>query len=79
MIPQADISAAGLRSTSSFWRRRADIPTPSTSYRHSWGRGKTPAEAVGDILNAADRRASRLTAHAHGLFLVRVDYDKGEG
>jgi len=42
------------------------------------GRGKMSIDAVRDALNAQDRRASRLTAPAHGLFLVRVDYDNAE-
>lgn len=42
------------------------------------GRGKMSVEAVQDALRAQDRRASRLTAPAHGLCLVRVDYDKDE-
>jgi tRNA pseudouridine38-40 synthase len=42
------------------------------------GRGKMPVQAVRNALDAQDRRASRLTAPAHGLCLVRVDYDEDQ-
>jgi len=38
------------------------------------GQGKRPPQAVKDILAAKDRRSAGLTAPAHGLYLVRVDY-----
>ena len=38
------------------------------------GKGKHPAEHVGDILRARDRRAAGVNAPPHGLFLWRVSY-----
>ena len=38
------------------------------------GRGKRPPKNVKEILEARDRRAAGVTAPAHGLYLVRVDY-----
>ena len=38
------------------------------------GRGKRPPKSVKEILEARDRRAAGVTAPAHGLYLVRVDY-----
>ena len=38
------------------------------------GRGKRSPKNVKEILEARDRRAAGVTAPAHGLYLVRVDY-----
>jgi len=38
------------------------------------GRTKRPPKSVKEILEARDRRAAGVTAPAHGLYLVRVDY-----
>jgi tRNA pseudouridine38-40 synthase len=38
------------------------------------GQGKRPPQAMKDILEAKDRRSAGLTAPAHGLYLVRVEY-----
>ncbi|MBI5411460.1 MAG: tRNA pseudouridine(38-40) synthase TruA [Nitrospirae bacterium] len=38
------------------------------------GQGKRPPQAMKDILAAKDRRSAGVTAPAHGLYLVRVDY-----
>ena len=38
------------------------------------GHGKRTAAMVKDILEAKDRRAAGMTAPAHGLYLVRVEY-----
>ena len=38
------------------------------------GKGKYPAERVGEILKARDRTAAGITAPPHGLFLWRVGY-----
>ena len=38
------------------------------------GRGKRSPKSVKEILEARDRRAAGVTAPAHGLYLVRVDY-----
>lgn len=38
------------------------------------GRGARPESWPGEVLQAADRGAAGMTAPAHGLFLVRVDY-----
>lgn len=38
------------------------------------GRGAWPAEKVGEVVAARDRRLAGPTAPAHGLFLLRVDY-----
>lgn len=39
------------------------------------GRGRTPPDAVRDILRARDRSRAGRTAPAHGLTLVHVNYD----
>ena len=39
------------------------------------GHGKRTPESLADVLMAKDRTAAGRTAPAHGLFLVRVDYD----
>jgi tRNA pseudouridine38-40 synthase len=39
------------------------------------GWGKRPADSIPAILAACDRDAAGQTAPAHGLFLVRVDYE----
>ncbi len=38
------------------------------------GRGKRPADDVGRVISAMDRRAAGTAAPAHGLVLERVDY-----
>ena len=38
------------------------------------GRGKRSPKSVKEILEARDRRSAGVTAPAHGLYLVRVDY-----
>lgn len=38
------------------------------------GQGKRSPDSLKDILAARDRRAAGVTAPAHGLYLVRVDY-----
>ena len=38
------------------------------------GRGKRLPKSVKEVLEARDRRAAGVTAPAHGLYLVRVDY-----
>ncbi|MBI4400554.1 MAG: tRNA pseudouridine(38-40) synthase TruA [Nitrospirae bacterium] len=38
------------------------------------GQGKRPPKSMKEILEARDRRAAGVTAPAHGLYLVRVDY-----
>jgi tRNA pseudouridine38-40 synthase len=38
------------------------------------GQGKRSAASLKDILEARDRRAAGVTAPAHGLYLVRVEY-----
>ncbi|MGH7473870.1 MAG: tRNA pseudouridine(38-40) synthase TruA [Candidatus Methylomirabilales bacterium] len=38
------------------------------------GVGKRPPKSLKEILEARDRRAAGVTAPAHGLYLVRVDY-----
>jgi tRNA pseudouridine38-40 synthase len=38
------------------------------------GRGRQPAEWIGDVIASRDRTAAGPTAPPHGLFLVRVDY-----
>ncbi len=38
------------------------------------GQGKRAPESVKDILAAKDRRKAGMTAPAHGLYLLRVDY-----
>jgi tRNA pseudouridine38-40 synthase len=43
------------------------------------GHGKRTSHSVADILSAKDRTAAGRTAPAHGLFLVRVDYDSSGG
>jgi tRNA pseudouridine38-40 synthase len=40
------------------------------------GRGKHPPEWISEVLTARNRAAAGPTAPAHGLFLVRVDYDR---
>lgn len=42
------------------------------------GRGVIAAEAVGDVLRTRQRQLAGPTAPAHGLFLVRVSYRRGE-
>jgi len=39
------------------------------------GQGKRTPESLSDVLMAKDRTAAGRTAPAHGLFLIRVDYD----
>lgn len=39
------------------------------------GRGNRPEAWPGEVLVAQDRRVAGMTAPAHGLFLVRVEYD----
>ena len=39
------------------------------------GHGKRTPESLSDVLMAKDRTAAGRTAPAHGLFLIRVDYD----
>ena len=41
------------------------------------GRGKRPASDMSTVLTARSRPAAGRTAPAHGLYLVRVDYDLG--
>jgi len=41
------------------------------------GRGRRGAETMAAILRSRDRREVGQTAPAHGLFLMRVDYDVG--
>lgn len=41
------------------------------------GRGKRPASDMPTVLTARSRPAAGRTAPAHGLYLVRVDYDLG--
>lgn len=41
------------------------------------GRGWRTPESVGQLVTGADRSQAGATAPAHGLFLVRVDYDQG--
>jgi tRNA pseudouridine38-40 synthase len=43
------------------------------------GHGKRTPNSVADILAAKDRTAAGRTAPAHGLFLLRVDYESSEG
>lgn len=38
------------------------------------GQGKRSAKSMKEILEAKDRRAAGMTAPAHGLYLVQVDY-----
>ena len=38
------------------------------------GRGYYPSSKVKEILDAKDRRAAGVTAPAHGLILVGIDY-----
>jgi len=38
------------------------------------GVGKRSPKSVKEVLEARDRRAAGVTAPAHGLYLVRVDY-----
>jgi tRNA pseudouridine38-40 synthase len=40
------------------------------------GRGFRAAASIKDVLEAKDRRAAGVTAPAHGLYLVRVDYEE---
>jgi tRNA pseudouridine38-40 synthase len=40
------------------------------------GQEKRKPEEMKKILDAKDRRAAGYTAPAHGLYLVRVDYDE---
>jgi tRNA pseudouridine38-40 synthase len=40
------------------------------------GRGYWPADRVAEILRAEDRREAGPTASAHGLFLMRVTYER---
>ena len=39
------------------------------------GRGERPVEWIAEVLDAKDRKVAGATAPAHGLFLLRVDYD----
>jgi len=39
------------------------------------GRGRRPAQAMADLIAGGTRADAGATAPAHGLFLVRVDYD----
>jgi tRNA pseudouridine38-40 synthase len=39
------------------------------------GHGKRTPDSLGAVLAAKDRTAAGRTAPAHGLYLVRVDYD----
>ena len=39
------------------------------------GRGRRPAQAMADLVAGGTRADAGATAPAHGLFLVRVDYD----
>lgn len=41
------------------------------------GRGTRPASWPAEVLAAQDRRLAGMTAPAHGLFLVRVEYNQG--
>jgi tRNA pseudouridine38-40 synthase len=41
------------------------------------GRGRRPASDMSTVLTARSRPAAGRTAPAHGLYLVRVDYDLG--
>mgnify|MGYP000851089837 FL=1 len=41
------------------------------------GRGKRPASDMSTVLTSRSRPAAGRTAPAHGLYLVRVDYDLG--
>ncbi|HEX8750022.1 MAG TPA: tRNA pseudouridine synthase A [Nitrospira sp.] len=43
------------------------------------GRGKRTPDSLVEILAAKDRTAAGRTAPAHGLFLMRVDYDSPAG
>jgi tRNA pseudouridine38-40 synthase len=44
------------------------------------GRGSRPESWTAEVLAAQERRAAGMTAPAHGLFLVRVEYNgKVEG
>jgi tRNA pseudouridine38-40 synthase len=38
------------------------------------GRGRWPADGMGDILASRDRSRAGPTAPPQGLFLIRVDY-----
>lgn len=38
------------------------------------GAGKLPADSIPDIIESKDRHLARLTAPAHGLILMKVDY-----
>jgi len=38
------------------------------------GAGRRPAAWIDDVLASRDRKRAGITAPAHGLFLVRVDY-----
>jgi tRNA pseudouridine38-40 synthase len=40
------------------------------------GQGDRPESSIGEVLASRDRRAAGMTAPAHGLFLVSVDYNE---
>jgi tRNA pseudouridine38-40 synthase len=43
------------------------------------GRGSRPETWPAEVLAAQDRRVAGMTAPPHGLFLLRVKYNKGQG
>ena len=38
------------------------------------GRGQRPVNAISDVIRSGERESAGVTAPAHGLFLVNVDY-----